>query len=210
MGVDLQSEIRNPKSAIQMTRRESLRFLATMPVAAGLPWSAGDVLHAQAQRAAAGAAPGPVFFTEREIQTVGVLADLILPADDRSGSATDAGVPTFIDFIVNDLPELQVPMRGGLAWLDAESRRRYGHPFADATDADRRALLDDIAWPEAAPPVLRHGVAFFTLFRNLTASGFWSSELGVKDLQYLGNTFVHEWNGAPQEVLDHLGLRYDE
>lgn len=193
-----------------MTRRESLRFLATMPVAAGLPWSAGEVLQAQAQRAASPVPISPTFFTAHEYETVQVLADYVIPADDRSGSATDAGVPAFIDFIVNDLPELQVPMLGGLAWLDAESRRRAGKPFTEATDADRRALLDDIAWPDAAPPRLEHGVAFFTLFRNLVASGFWSSEMGVKDLQYLGNTFVHEWNGAPQEVLDHLGLRYED
>ena len=100
-------------------------------------------------------------------------------------------------------------MRGGLAWLDTECVERFGHPFLACTDAERRALLDLIAWPAKAPPELSHGVAFFSRVRDLTASGFWSSKMGIADLQYLGNTAVAEWTGCPPEALAKLGVKYD-
>ena len=139
-----------------------------------------------------------------------MLVDLIIPADDRSGSATDAGVPAFMDFMMTDRPSMQLPMRGGLAWLDAQCHKRFKSTFIGCTDAQRTELLDQIAYPDMAPPELSQGVAFFNSFRDLTASGFWSSKMGVEDLQYIGNTVVHEWKGAPQEVLDHLGVSYDD
>ena len=99
-------------------------------------------------------------------------------------------------------------MRGGLAWLDRECAERFGKSFLDATEADRKALLDDIAYPAKAKarPELGPGVAFFNSFRDLTASGFWSSKMGVEDLKFIGNTFNPNWNGAPPEVLRKLGL----
>jgi hypothetical protein len=195
-----------------MNRRESLKLLAIgAPAAAGFTWNAGDVARAgdQAARTVEGAF-APDFFTEHEYRTVSILADLILPADDRSGSATDAGVPAFMDFMMIDRPDMQLPMRGGLAWIDHECTRRYGKTFADCDESQRKGLLDDIAWPERAEPSLSHGVRFFNSFRDLTASGFWSSKIGVEDLRYLGNTVVPEWQGCPEEALQRLGVSYDE
>ncbi|HEY3884576.1 MAG TPA: gluconate 2-dehydrogenase subunit 3 family protein, partial [Vicinamibacterales bacterium] len=119
---------------------------------------------------------------------------------------TDAGVLEFMDFMMHDEPNRQTAMRGGLAWLDFECEQRYDKRFVDCTDADRRAVLDDIAWPQKAKPAFSQGVAFFNSFRDLTAAGFWSSKMGVADLQYIGNTFVPEWKGCPDDVLSKLGV----
>jgi hypothetical protein len=137
-----------------------------------------------------------------------VLVDLIIPRDERSGSATDAGVPEFMDFIMIDMPPRQLPMRGGLAWLDRECERRFDKRFIDCTEADRTAVLDDISWPQRAKKEFSQGVAFFNSFRDLTASGFWTTKMGFADLQYMGNTFVPEWKGCPEEALKKLGVSY--
>jgi gluconate 2-dehydrogenase gamma chain len=152
----------------------------------------------------------PLFFTPHEWETVRLLADIVIPADERSGGATDAGVPEFLDFIVDERTEAQIPMRGGLAWLDSESRERSGKTFVDATGADRTALLDAIAYPRNAPAALSQGVRFFSMFRDLTASGFWTSKMGIADLQYQGNEFVAEWNGCPDPALRKLDVHYED
>jgi hypothetical protein len=156
----------------------------------------------------------PKFFTPHEWETVRLLADIVLPRDERSGSATDALVPEFMDFILDDpladpreRERNQTRMRGGLAWLDRECAERFaGKTFLEASDAERKAVLDDIAYPDKARPEVSQGVAFFNAFRDLTASGFWSSRQGVEDLAYQGNTFVAEWKGCPPEVIEKLGL----
>lgn len=147
------------------------------------------------------------FFTPHEWQTVRLLVDVLIPRDDRSGSATDAGVPEFMDFVMADGgDDRRTAMRGGLAWLDAKCRERYAKDFIDCTNEERAAVLDDIAYPDHAPEHLSHGVRFFNSFRNMTASGFWSSKMGIEDLQYLGNTALTEWIGCPEEQLRKLGL----
>jgi hypothetical protein len=189
------------------------------PVAAGLALSPARLHAAQehVHKAAAKAAPGkpgaPKFFAAHEWATVRVLADAVIPADERSGSATDALVPEFIDFILDDpLAEareresLQTRVRGGLAWLDRECRGRFAKGFVECAPGERTALLDDIAWPEKARDEMGPGAAFFSLFRDLVASGFWSSRMGVEDLRYTGNTFVAEWKGCPSEVLAKIGV----
>lgn len=191
-----------------LTRREILKVAALAPFAAGFSFDPADVRKAR-DMAAANPSAAPDFFTEHEFETVRVLADLIIPADDRSGSASDAGVPEFMDFMMIDRPSMQTPMRGGLAWLDYESHERFDTTFVDASDEQRRSVLDDIAYPEEAPEELSHGVAFFNSFRDLTASGFWSSRTGVEDLEYTGNVFVPEWTGCPDEALERLGVDYD-
>ena len=196
-----------------MNRRDTLKMMAVGPVAAGFSWTQQDVELSKERLEKAQRTDTDLeaaFFTEHELNTVNMLVDLIIPADDRSGSATDAGVPAFMDFMMTDRPSMQLPMRGGLAWLDAQCHKRFKSTFIGCTDAQRTELLDQIAYPDMAPPELSQGVAFFNSFRDLTASGFWSSKMGVEDLQYIGNTVVHEWKGAPQEVLDHLGVSYDD
>ena len=110
--------------------------------------------------------------------------------------------------MLGDDRDLETPVRGGLAWLDHECDDRYGKTFVTASDAERGALLDDIAWPRKAKPEHAAGVAFYNSFRNLTASGFWSSKMGIEDLQYQGNRFVTEWQGCPPEALAKLGVTY--
>ena len=197
-----------------MDRRTTLKLLALapLPFAAGCQWSDDDVEHAHQQATAARAAGDGTrqFFTEHEFDTVRTLSALVLPADDRSGSASDLGVPEFMDFMVSDVEGLQVPMRGGLAWLDAHTRRRFGHPFVEATDEERRRVVEEIAYPDNAAPEVAHGVAFFNRFRDLTASGFWTTREGMADLGYAGNVVVHEWTGPPQEEMDRLGLTFDD
>lgn len=196
-----------------MERRDAIRLLGAVPLASAVPWSVPDVQRAAAAVAklrARGQSFQPKFFTPHEYQTVRVLADLVIPKDERSGSATDAGVPEFMDFMMTDRPQMQEPMRGGLAWLDTECRERFGKDFVDGTDAARRAVLDDIAWPARATPELSQGVAFFNRFRDLTASGFWSSKMGVADLPYIGNVAVPQWNGCPEDQLKRLGVSYGD
>ena len=198
----------------EMTRRDAVQLLAALPAAAFLSWPTAQQEKARnfvnnALRAAAEGTPyAPKFFTAGEYRTVRVLGDMILPRDDRSGSASDAGVPEFMDFTMTDRPRSQDWMRKGLAWIDAQSQSRFGKPFADASQSQREAILNDIAWPDKAPASMADGVGFFNRFRDLTATGFWSSEMGVKDLRYMGNVFAPNWNGCPPEALKKLGVSY--
>lgn len=194
-----------------ISRREALRLLASTSATLSLApievARARAAFSATASRATASQAPSErLFFTEREMGTVRLLADLLIPADERSGSATDAGVPEFIDFMMSEYEEQAVPIRGGLAWLEYECLDRFDHRFVDCSDSERTELLDEIAWPDRAPRRVRHGVAFFNRFRDLVASGFWSSKMGVEDLQYIGNVFAPRWEGCPPEQLQKLGL----
>ncbi|HWC73816.1 MAG TPA: gluconate 2-dehydrogenase subunit 3 family protein [Gemmatimonadales bacterium] len=196
----------------EVSRREALGVLGLAALTTAFKWTPHDVAHAGklVRTAVKSATPyAPSFFTPHEWETVRLLADLVIPKDERSGSATDAGVPEFMDFMMNDRPDGQIPMRGGLAWLDAECYDRFGKTFVASTDAERTAVLDDIAWPKKAKPELTQGAAFFSMFRDLTASGFWSSKIGIADLDYQGNTFVAEWKGCPDEALKKLGVQYE-
>lgn len=189
-----------------MDRRESLKLLALTPFA--FTFRRSDVELAGRKAAAAREAGRfrAQFFTDAEYETVQILVDLIIPADDRSGSATDAGVPEFMDYIMIDRPSMQTPMRGGLAWLDTYCEERFDERFTTCTEAQRRDVLDAIAFPDDADPALSHGVAFFNSFRDLTASGFWTTREGMEDLGYVGNVYVQEWTGAPDEEIERLGL----
>lgn len=149
------------------------------------------------------------FFTKGEMATLTVLSDIIIPADDRSGSASEAKVPEFIEFIVKDMPDHQTPMRGGLRWLDIKSNRMFGKPFTEASKAQQVQLVDLIAYPAKATPENMAGVAFFNLMRNLTATGFFSSKIGIEDMEYKGNT-PNAWDGVPDDVLKQYGLAYDK
>lgn len=151
----------------------------------------------------------PKFFTPHEMATITLLGDIIIPKDEVSGSASDAKVPDFIEFIVKDMPDHQVPMRGGLRWLDMQCLKRYEKTFKDCDHTQQMEMVDDIAWPKKAKPQMRQGVSFFNLMRNLTATGFYTSEIGVKDVGYMGNT-PNQWNGVPDDVLKQYGLAYTD
>lgn len=149
------------------------------------------------------------FFDEHEMKTIRLLADIIIPKDETSGSASDAKVPEFIEFIVKDMPHHQTPMRGGLKWLDLQCMKRFDADFASCSSTQQIEIIDEIAYPEKAKPELAQGVAFFNLMRDLTACGFFTSEIGIKDLGYMGNR-ANQWDGVPQDVLDQYGMKYDE
>lgn len=154
------------------------------------------------------------FFNEHEMVTIIILCDLICPKDERSGSATEAGVPEFIEFIVKDWEPHQLPMRGGLMWLDNESRARFDRAFKDCSESEQKSILDDISYAidnddEEAVHPFPQGHKFFSLMSNLTMTGFYTSQIGFEDLGYVGN-MPNEWDGVPQEVLDKHGLAYEE
>jgi gluconate 2-dehydrogenase gamma chain len=166
---------------------------------------------------------GGKFFTDHEMATITVLGDIIIPKDEVSGSASDAGVPDFIEFIVKDMPEHQVPMRGGLRWLDMQCLKRFEKPFKDCSETEQLKIVDEIAYPEISykdekgntvkkgivAPGMQPGVNFFNLMRDLTATGFYTSEIGGKDIGYQGNKATR-WNGVPDEVLKQYKVAYTE
>jgi hypothetical protein len=197
-----------------MTRRDAVQLLASIPVAAFLSWPTAEhtrireLVDDALRGAAEGTAFAPKFFTAQEYRTVRILSDMIIPRDERSGSATDAGVPEFMDFTMVDRPGSQKWMRDGLAWMDAQANSRFGKSFADATQSQREAILNDIAWPARAPAGMADGVGFFNRFRDLTATGFWTSQIGVKDLRYMGNVINPNWDGCPPAALRKLGVSY--
>ncbi|HEY2720226.1 MAG TPA: gluconate 2-dehydrogenase subunit 3 family protein [Chitinophagaceae bacterium] len=163
------------------------------------------------------------FFNDHEMATITVLADIIIPKDDVSGSASDAKVPEFIDFIVQDMPEHKTPLRGGLRWLDIQCFKRYEKSFVDSDHPQQMEVVNDIAYPEieysdekgnkikkgTVKAGMEPGVAFFDLLRNLTATGFYTSEIGIKDVGYLGNT-PSQWNGVPDDVLKQYNVAYTD
>ena len=149
------------------------------------------------------------FFDEHEMKTITILGDIIIPKDETSGSASEAGVPAFIEFIVKDQPRYQTPLRGGLKWLDIQSLKRFDADFASCTSQQQIEIVDDIAFPEKAKPEFQQGVSFFTTMRDLTACGFFTSKMGIKDLGYVGNT-PNQWDGVPEDVLAQYGVKYDE
>jgi hypothetical protein len=149
------------------------------------------------------------FFTEEEMATIAVLSDIVIPRDAVSGSATDAKVPDFIEFIVKEKPEFQTPMRGGLRWLNLQSLKNFEKSFTECSVQQQLSIVDQIAYPEKAKPEMKQGVSFFSLMRNLTATGFYTSEIGVKDIGFMGNR-PNQWNGVPAEVLKQYGLSYTE
>ncbi len=151
----------------------------------------------------------PKFFTEHEMATITVLGDIIMPKDDVSGSASDAKVPEFIEFIVKDMPTHQTPLRGGLRWLDLHCYKLYEKAFVNLTAAQQITVVDSIAYPEKAAKELAQGVSFFNLMRDLVTTGFYTTEIGIKDLGYVGNA-PNQWNGVPDEVLKQYKLAYTE
>lgn len=149
------------------------------------------------------------FFTAQEKEMVAVLSDIIIPADEISGSATDSGVVEFIEFMMKDSPGFQVPTRGGLMWLNNLCKTEYGADFLSSSSEQQREVVDRIAWPDDAAPGMEYGVRFFNRIRNLVSTGFFTSEMGIKDLDYRGNR-ANFWDGVPDEVLAKHDLSYDE
>jgi gluconate 2-dehydrogenase gamma chain len=200
----------------EMNRRDALKVLGLAPLAASIGVAPSHLERAaravaRLEQEPSATAAAPAFFTAHEWATVRLLVDYVIPRDERSGSATDAKVPEFIDFLMADKkssPASRTGMHGGLAWLDNECQHRFAKSFIAATDAQRRQVLDDIAWPKKARPEMHYGAMFFSRFRDLTASGFFSSQMGWQDVQYKGNVALPAWNGCPPAALQKLGVSY--
>ncbi|MBM3921712.1 MAG: gluconate 2-dehydrogenase subunit 3 family protein [Sphingomonadales bacterium] len=207
-----------------MDRRKSLKLLATgaiaTPLALGACTSDNETKKTEPTSFSLDRNPDELimeekllaqekFFTPDEMAAITILVDIIIPKDEISGSASEAGVPAFIEFIVKDMPQHQVPLRGGLRWLELYSIKTTGHSFVASNEQERLQIIDKIAFPAKASKEVQQGVRFFSLLRDLTATGFYTSSIGVKDLDYQGNQ-PNRWDGVPSEVLDQYGLAYSE
>ncbi|HMF79273.1 MAG TPA: gluconate 2-dehydrogenase subunit 3 family protein [Bryobacteraceae bacterium] len=198
-----------------VSRRDMFNIIGSVPVLAAV--TAGTAAarpvdghaHTAHKAQAAPAAKGPYVrqtFDERQWKTVRVLCDLIIPADDHSGSASQAGVPEFLDDWLafrtkeDGNENLRAQILGGLMWLDRESRKLAQTEFASAPVAQQKQILDRVAYPKRAAKEDHNWVVFFNQFRSLTVSGFYSSKMGVGDLPYLGNVAVAEWKGCDPKV----------
>ncbi len=209
-----------------MNRRDTIKSLLLGSVATGLalhgcaPKSTEAEITTEATTDFYGRTPEEIthdeemyaeeFLNEHELSTIAVLCDIILPANDTHGSASDAGVQDFIEFIVKDLPDHQIPLRGGLMWLDNYTNKTYGKEFIACTNEEQLEVCDKIAYPtkKEEPSEFRQGEKFFTRMRNLTLTGYYTSKIGIEALGYKGNT-PNVWDGVPQDVLDKHGLSYD-
>lgn len=152
------------------------------------------------------------FLNEHELATIGVLCDIILPAQpNKQNAATDAGVVEFIDFIVKDIESHQLKVRGGLMWLDGEANKRFGKVFKDCSNAEQIKIVDDIAYPDpdGEKPDMAAGIKFFDLMRGLTLTGFYTSRMGIEELGYVGNR-PNVWDGVPEDVLKKHGMAYEK
>jgi len=192
-----------------VSRRDLFTIIGSVPALATVAVAAET--HAAHHPAAAAPAgnKGPYqrkVFDDHQWRTVQVLCDIIIPPDDRSGSASQAGVPEFLDDWIafrseQDLNQnLQAQILGGLMWLDRESTRLFQKNFADAAPEQQKQILDRIAYPKKIAKDDHPWAMFFSEFRSLTVSGFFSSKVGVADLPYLGNTAVAEWKGCDPKV----------
>lgn len=193
-------------------RRDVVKALALAPLAA-LAWTREEVNVAaeRVARLAPDVQQAPKFFTAQEWRTVSVLSDDIFPRDADSGSATDAKVPEFMDFMLNDGGQgNRTSMRAGLVWLDQESQKRFSKNYADAAPADRTKILDDLAWPARVKDELRPNLPWFNSFRNLAASGYFTSRVGYKALGYTGGVANPKWMGSSPAIMQKLGLTYDD
>jgi hypothetical protein len=189
-----------------ISRRDILRTLAVGAVGGSvlqvIPAEAAEYVHQMVHKEKAAAPAGkytPKYFSAPQFATLNVLCDAIIPKDEKSGGAVEAGAPEFIDLLTSENPEYQLKLGGGLFWLDGFCTDRYGNALLDCTPQQFDVVLDLIAYRENArqDPALSQGVAFFAFLRKLTCDGFYTSKIGIADLQYIGNTSLREFPGCP-------------
>lgn len=198
-----------------VSRRNLFHILGAAPVAAVMTggmavaegqMQMGGMNHDSTEAQAAAGTYKRKVFDDEQWQMVRVLCDLIIPADERSGSATSAGVPEFIDDWIDfrhqqdGNEDLMAEVFGGLIWVNRQAVTQFEKNFVELTADQQKQILDRIAWPAKAAPEDKQGVLFFNRFRDLTVGGFYSSKVGVADLPYLGNTVVTEWKGCDPKV----------
>lgn len=212
-----------------MDRRDSLRSILLGSVAGGLALhgcnpsnaEATDLATTNADEAFFGRTPeekeqiaklnATQFFNPHELETLTVLSLLILPPHPEFGGPIESEVPEFMEFMAKDIPELQGTLRGGLMWLDHKSNTDYGLEFKLADPSQQKTIMDAIAFYNDSVPMSQQAleIQFFSLVRNLTVSGYYTSKVGIAELGYKGNV-PNVWDGVPQDVLDKHGMAYEE
>lgn len=193
-------------SATGISRRDVLKTLA-LSAAGGsvlqvIPLEAAELAHQMVHKEKAAAPAGkyvPKFFTTKQYEALTWLCDTIIPRDEKSGGAVEAGAPEFIDLLTSENDEFQLALGGGLMWLDTYCIDHYEKVFMECTPEQRKEVVDLIAYRKNAKanPELHQGVAFFAFLRNMTCDGFYTSKIGIEDLQYVGNVTRREWPGCP-------------
>ena len=203
-----------------MDRRETIKTLLLASLASGAVWSAcktkTEIETTESKEY--GRTPeeserdeelySEEYLITEEITSIAILCDIILPASNQSGSATDAGVTEFIEFIVKDIPKHQLKIRGGLMWLDNECTYRFNKTFSECQETERIEIIDEIAYPKRAKPEMDYGANFFSLIRSLVLSGYFTTKMGIEDLGYVGNR-PNAWDGVPEDVLKKHNLAYE-
>lgn len=189
----------------RISRRDVLKSLGKGVVAGSvlrvIPAEAARYAHAiiQSDTAASGGAYKPKYFSAHQYKTLQALCQAIIPSDEKSGGAIEGGAPEFIDLLTSENPDYQLTLGGGMMWLDGICGDRFGKVFVECTPAQQTSMLDLMAFRKNAEsdPSLSQGVEFFSFLRNLTADGYFTSEIGIKDLGYIGNTYLKEFPGCP-------------
>jgi len=189
-----------------ISRRDILRTFAVGAAAGSvlqvIPAEAAEYIHQVVRKEKAASPAGsytPKYFSAVQYAALVVLCDMIIPKDDKSGGAVEAGAPEFIDLLTSENEKFQLRLGGGLFWLDGYCTGHYGKVFLDCAPEQKKEVLDLIAFRKNAKqdPSLSHGVSFFALLRNMTCDGFYTSKIGIADLGYIGNTSQREFPGCP-------------
>ena len=187
-------------------RRDVLRTLA-LGVAGGgvlqvIPLEAAEMAHQMVHKEKAAAPAGkytPKYFAAKQYEMISSLCDTIIPKDEKSGGALEAGAPEFIDLLTSENEDYQLALGGGLMWLDTHCVDQYGKVFMECAPEQKKEILDLIAFRKNAKkdPGLSQGVAFFAFLRKMTCDGYYTSKIGITDLQYIGNVTRSQWPGCP-------------
>jgi gluconate 2-dehydrogenase gamma chain len=189
-----------------ISRRDILKSLTITAITGSvlrvIPLEAAEYAHRMVRAEKAAAADQvytPKYFSAHFYKTLQSLCQTIIPPDDQAKGAIEAGAPEFIDLITSENKDYQVALGGGLMWLDNTCIDRYGSAYLDCTPAQQKEILDLIAYRKnfKKDPSLGQGIEFFAFLRKLTADGFFTSEIGIDYLGYIGNTYVKEFPGCP-------------
>jgi gluconate 2-dehydrogenase gamma chain len=189
-----------------ISRRDILRTLAVGAVGGSvlqvIPAEAAAYAHQMVRQEKAASTTGkyaPKYFSAHQYETLTTLCDAIIPKDEHSGGAVEAGAPEFIDLLTSENEKYALRLGGGLFWLDNFCLDRFGNVFLECTPDQKTEMLDLIAYRENAKQnhTLSQGVAFFALLRSMSCDGYYTSKIGIADLQYIGNTSLREFPGCP-------------
>jgi gluconate 2-dehydrogenase gamma chain len=190
---------------MSISRRDlikSLSLTATGSMLRVVPLAAAETAQRMVSARKAASPSGeytPKFFIEHQYKTLRALCQAIIPPDQKSGGAVEAGAPEFIDMLSSENEDLQLQLGGGILWLDATCVERYGQTYLQCALGQQTEMLDLIAFRKNAEkdPRLSPGIEFFSILRKYTADGFFTSEIGIKYLGYIGNTYLKEFPGCP-------------